>query len=334
MSLNRTSGYQAGAGPLESWSRDVSFYGGAMIIRELYSWDKDIPSDIASIPGFEESNVWHQQTRYVEMHSGELQDIHDSYYATGKGLEKIKNDFKSEVMNLWQLARVIYPEFPHHTNAMLDDIFDPAINGQSRWGPHRFSYARIEPSCKESHALNVQLLSETKKGSTSFRSTTFYDFAGKVVGVESWITRKNKRFYLTLKNSKNGMYIWEIEVEKSMYGHVKERDIVFSSRGVNQYEAQLKAMGLEEYIAKTSRRRKGSELKRKSKPKNSVKSRPKNGSYHVWTKEDEHFIMNHPEMTHAALAKELGVTIKSIERKKAKLRLSDLGDEWQIKTQK
>ena len=84
--------------PMSSWTHTNSFYGGSRVITEFYDWDDITPSFITDTPGFGAGTVAHMSVTFVEQHTGEIEDVHDHYFAGGKALEKVRNDFKFYVV--------------------------------------------------------------------------------------------------------------------------------------------------------------------------------------------------------------------------------------------
>lgn len=296
--------------PFSSWCRTTSYYDGRVQIKEIFEWDREIPAIFQTVPGFDAECICHLKDTFIELHTGEVEDVHNYYFAGGDLLKKIRLDFKKQVMKLWQMARKIDPSFPHHTTADLANILDPFIDDQPRYFSAGIEYALISRSRLKSYPIQVDVRGGTNKGSSWSRSEIFYGESGRIEGLECLIRRRNRNFTLRLRNSPHGLYIKRIESDfKDGERHYPSFDV----NSYKQYEAALIKRGLMEAQVEKPKKK---DVTCNSKKLNTATGRKR----HVWTADEERFIVEHPELTLGNLAERFSVSVKAVERKRAALR--------------
>ncbi len=300
--------------PLSSWSRRTSFYDGNVLIEERFDWDDEVPVIFGEIDGFETSQICHLKDTFVELHTGEIEDVHDFYFAGGEALEKIRMDFKTKVMPLWQMARRIDCHFPHHTTSDLANILDPLTDNQ----PVHFnssSYATIKRSRLSGCPAMVEVEGGTDKGTSWTKAEIFYGYSGNIEGLDCEVRRKSKYHRLRLRNSSNGLYIKKIETDAKLG---EKPAPTFEVKGSRQYKKALISRGLIKSDGPKKPRLDSSGKKcRANKPAK---------KFHAWTNDEEDFLLGHPGLTARELAAKFSVSMKAIERKRAALRAKQLQD--------
>lgn len=296
--------------PLSSWSRRTNFYGGNVLIEERFDWDGEVPVIFGEINGFETSQICHLKDTFVELHTGEIEDVHDYYFAGGGTLEKIRVDFKTEIMSLWQMARKIDRHFPHHTTSDLANILDPLTDNQPVYFDGS-SYAAIKRSRLSSCPAMIEVQGGTDKGTSWTKAEIFYGYSGNVEGLDCEVRRKNKYHRLRLRNSPDGLYIKKIETDAKLG---EKPSPAFEVKGYRQYKIALISRGL-------------IKLDESKKPRSDSSSKNcKAKKLHAWTHDEEDFLLSHPELTARELAAKFSVSMKAIERKRAALRAKQSQD--------
>lgn len=176
--------------PMTSWERTNSFYGGNVVIREIFEWDRTVPQWISQVPGFPADQVCHLKDTFVELHTGEIEDIHHFYFASGDLLKKLEREFSDNVQNCWRFARRIVPQFPHHTLVDMRHLLDPFVDDRSRYF-NEYDYASIKQSALKSYALTINIQGETEKRNSFSRVELWYRRTGDLGGIDCTIHRRN-----------------------------------------------------------------------------------------------------------------------------------------------
>lgn len=304
-------GWTAGSiPPMSSWSHTNSFYGGSRIITEFYDWDDNVPSLITDIPGFSTGTVAHMSATFVERHTGEVEDVHNHYFAGGKALEKVRSDFKFAVVPCWRIARKLSSDFPAYTAIDMNTVLDPFVDCQYQYG-HWYNYAEIDFSKLKSASLKVHMRRKTPKGNTFVLADVLYGRDGQVVGCDCEIERRGHLFTIRMRPGRDGtMFIKKLT--HSTPARRWDKILLFSATSVRDYQEQLRRRGL---IKEKSEAEPPAMRKRSSK---TIKNDNHRG--HAWTPEEEAYIAEHPELTARELATKFGVTPKAIERRRAVIR--------------
>lgn len=297
--------------PMAPWEARTDYYGGEVSILERYEWDQSVPSWVGSVPGFAPQHVNHMRVTFVELHTGEIQDVHEHYFASGPVLEKIRVDFKQYVMSCWHMARKIYSGFPHHTIVDLPKLLDPQRDNQARYF-NASDYARICPSRLKSYALSAIVKGATEKRNSSFTAEMFYGMSGDLEGLDCHIERRNDLYEMRARRSPDGgVYVSSIKLGKRA-NCTLSWSTMFEAKSYRKY---VEAMVDRDLTVKPKSKKSSNGLKDAQRNSQSPVRKQ-----HVWTPDDERFLTDHPEMTHRQIAEKLGVSTKAVERKLASLR--------------
>lgn len=189
---------------LSSWRHTHQFYDGASIITELYSWDNKPNSPYSSISGFD--CAYELTITFVERHTGEVEDTHYHYVASGGTISKIKRDFKKRVFPLWKVARRLVSDFPAYTLTNLENILDPAINNQPEYFGLRPGYIELKAPTLKGSALTASFTTVTQKGTAQYFTDIQYNRLGEINAVDCLIRRRSDCYELRIRNSANGLY--------------------------------------------------------------------------------------------------------------------------------
>lgn len=297
--------------PFSSWGQTNSFYGGSQIIREQFDWNTAIPSSISIVPGFISKDFAHLKQSFIDVHTGEILDVHHHYFAGRSNLNKIRTDFKQFVHEYWKLARKIAPSFPKYTYVNMDAVLDPFIDNQPRWfWPS--DYAEIFISKLKSARINVVLEGETPKKTTHVRIEMMYGVAGQFAGCDCRVIRSNRTQFLRIRNSSGKIFIKQIACQDA----AGSKEILFEASCYGRYIRKLQLRGL---LSKDDNQQLFSLNSSATKNKNQSASL---NSRHYWTKEEDQFLLSDHGLTYRELADRFNVTKRSVERHMARLRKS------------
>lgn len=297
--------------PLSSWTHTNSFYDGTRIITEFYDWNADGSDRIGEIPGFTSDDVARLTITYVERHTGEVVDIHHHSFIGGQTLENVRRDFKVKFMPCWSVARKLVSSFPARTMIDFNRTLDPFIDYQSKYFLLT-DYAEVMGSRLKSVDYVVRFVEATPKSNARVRLDLHYTKEG-IAGCDCIIERRTKKYRLRMRKSKRDVFIKRIDEYESTDSYHGRWAIRFSSTCSSDYHKQLICRGIESPAPPSNRFEKPGKARK-------AKAGMTSSRAHRWTKEDDSALLANSGMTARELAQMIGVTPKTIERRRAKLR--------------
>ena len=188
--------------PLDSWRRTTSYYDGAQVITEFFEWSQEPLTSYVSVPGF--SCIYELTDTFVNNHTGEIEDVHRFFIASGPTLEKIKQDLRKSIFPIWRNVRQLFPEFPAYTRSNLEDLLDPAADYQPKYFNTGYMglYAEINGPVLRKDALVAQFHTSTEARSARYDIRIHYDHDGKICSLDSHIQRRSDIFDLRIRHTR------------------------------------------------------------------------------------------------------------------------------------